>query len=108
MRDELLGQCAGQDWARAGNRTRYGRLADTIALHIEDGTWKPGRRMPSAWYLARTYQEQEKTVRRTLFILTVRVQLSRDRLALQRRIVISDPAAVMGLAGSGLAVAPPV
>jgi hypothetical protein len=79
-RAELMRHCACQAWARRGHRTRYGMLADVIAQHIDDGTWKPGERMPSNGSLAKTLDEKEETVRRTLFILTVRNKLARDRL----------------------------
>jgi hypothetical protein len=78
-RGQLLRHCARQPWARSGGRTRYGRLADTLARHITEGTWKPGQRMPSTRCLATTYEETEKTVRQALFLLAVRGHLAQDR-----------------------------
>jgi hypothetical protein len=77
-REGLMRQCAGQPWARAGHRAHYGQLADAIARHIADGTWKPGERLPSTPRLAETYNEKEKTMRLALFVLTVREQLARE------------------------------
>jgi hypothetical protein len=77
---ELLRQSAVQVWARPGRRSRYGRLADTIGRHIADGTWQEGDRMPAADSLAMTYYEKEKTVEHALFVLTIRGQLTRERL----------------------------
>jgi hypothetical protein len=79
-RAELMRGCAGEAWARPGHRTRYGRLADAIGRHIADGTWQPGDRMPSAFYLAKTYYEQGKTVDRSLFVLAVRGHLTHELL----------------------------
>ncbi len=80
-RTKLLRHCVDEAWARAGNRTRYGKLADTIGRHIADGTWKPGERMPSASYLAKEYCEKKKTVKCALFVLHVRNRLAQDRQA---------------------------
>lgn len=78
--DGLRRQCAGQAWARAGQRTRYGVLADAIGQDIADGKWKPGERMPSARHLAAAYGEQEKTVDSALFVLALRGHLALHRL----------------------------
>jgi hypothetical protein len=72
----LLAECASQKWACTGHTTRYGRLADLIGQQISDGRWKSGERMPSAGYLAVTHAEKPDTVRRALYILTVRGQLA--------------------------------
>lgn len=77
-RDELIRQCAREAWARNRHCSRYARLADTIEQHITDGTWKPGQRMPSGTCLGKTYREKAHTVRRALFVLTVRGRLARD------------------------------
>ena len=47
---------------------------------MADGTWQPGERMPSIEYLATTYHEKETTVQRALYVLTIRGQLSQERL----------------------------
>jgi hypothetical protein len=78
-RAKLLERCVGAAWARPGNLTPYGRLADTIGGRIADGTWKPGERMPSASYLAKEYCEKKKTVRCALFVLHVRRRLAQGR-----------------------------
>jgi hypothetical protein len=74
-RAELMRHCARQPWARPGQRTRYGTLADAIEHHIADGTWQPRQRMPSTDILQKTYHEKEKAVQTALFILAVRGRL---------------------------------
>jgi hypothetical protein len=72
----LLAGCAGQQWARTGLATRYGKVADLIVQQITEGQWKPGHRMPSADYLAAARAEKPDTVTRALYILAVRGQLA--------------------------------
>src|ERR1700733_12504212 len=48
FKSALLAECAQEHWARTGQRTRYGILADLIGQQIMNGEWGPGERMPSA------------------------------------------------------------
>jgi DNA-binding transcriptional regulator YhcF (GntR family) len=72
----LLSECAKAPWARTGQRTRYGILADTIGQQITDGEWKPGDRMPSAAYFTARHGTRRKTVYSAMHILAVRGQLA--------------------------------
>jgi hypothetical protein len=62
-RENLLRHCEAQPWAQPGNRTRYARLAGTLAARVADGTWKPGQRLPFLSYRALACDESGKTVR---------------------------------------------
>jgi hypothetical protein len=72
----LLAECTTEKWARPGQPTRYGRLADLIGQQIADGKWKPGERMPSDRYLAERHAEKPDTARHALYILAVRGHLA--------------------------------
>jgi hypothetical protein len=74
----LLAGCANEKWARTGQRTRYGRLADLIGQQIAAGEWKPGQRMPYSGCLGPRYGEKRETAERALHILAVRGQLALD------------------------------
>ena len=72
----LLAECASEKWARTGQSTRYGRLADLIGQQIADGEWMPGERIPSPESLAAKHGERPDTVRNALHVLAVRRQLA--------------------------------
>jgi hypothetical protein len=72
----LLAECATEKWARTGQPTRYGRLADLIGQQIADGEWKPGERIPSFGRLAAKHGEKPDTARNALHVLAVRGQLA--------------------------------
>jgi DNA-binding FadR family transcriptional regulator len=72
----LLEGCAQEHWARTGQRTRYGILADLIGQQIMNGEWGPGERMPSASCLAARHAEKRETADRAMHILAVRGQLA--------------------------------
>jgi hypothetical protein len=72
----MLAGCAQKHWARTGQRTRYGILADLIGQQIMNGEWKAGERMPSADCFAVRHSEKPETVDRAMHLLTVRGQLA--------------------------------
>jgi hypothetical protein len=72
----MLAECAKKDWARTGQRTRYGILADLIGQQIINGEWASGARMPSADCFAARHSEKPETVDRAMHILAVRGQLA--------------------------------
>jgi hypothetical protein len=72
----MLAECAQKHWARAGQRTRYGILADLIGQQIINGEWGPGERMPSASCLAARHAGKPETADRAMHILAVRGQLA--------------------------------
>jgi hypothetical protein len=72
----LLAECAQERWARTGQRTRYGILADLIGQQIVNGEWGPGERMPSADCFAARHTVKRETADRAMHILVVRGQLA--------------------------------
>ena len=72
----MLAECAHKHWARTGQRTRYGILADLIGQQIMNGEWGPGERMPSANCFAARHTVKRETADRAMHILAVRGQLA--------------------------------
>jgi hypothetical protein len=72
----LLAGCAQERWARTGQRTRYGILADLIGQQIMNGEWRPGERLPSVDCFTARHAEKRETVLRAMHILAVRGQLA--------------------------------